>query len=232
MFRPGRQLLIVAVIGSIGVIPFADAGPTAPRTGASVRASPSDVPALLPLWPEGVRAASDGGDRSQFEQMKPGPETRRLDVLVGDWMLTTACVIQGQRHHVQTETTYQWAPGRVWLRGSVQVTGFGPGVHYGWSQLTYDSERHAYVMVWIDNQSARVSISRGSWQDPDALVLDGVDESNGRRVHRRQVFRVLSSERIEWEFLTSDDGLTYARRAFGHHVRKDSGSNSALPRER
>jgi len=158
---------------------------------------------------------------AQLAQMKPGAETQRLNFLQGAWLTEESQTIAGNRHHVRSTSTYEWLPGDLWLRGTTSMTGL-PGIEtlHAWAQFTYDPRSHEYVMVHTDNQSALVFESRGRWTDKNTLVLEGSHPWEGRTVHRRTVFALVSDDEFTREYLTSADGATYSRRSLTRYVRR------------
>jgi hypothetical protein len=120
-------------------------------------------------------ATVEGMMQRAAELAEPGEHHQRLDVMVGTWEQT---IQWWPRRHAEAivskgTASFEWILGGRFMQG--QYAGELAGAPFnGLELIGYDNNRQEYVVLWLDDMSTSVIISRGKFDEArNARLMSG-----------------------------------------------------------
>jgi hypothetical protein len=102
------------------------------------------------------------------EPVKPGPEHKKLEAMVGVW----DAMVHSKEGDSKGTMTYKMGLGGLWLFENFEGE-FGGMKFQGKGMTTYDPAKKKYINVWIDSMSTSPMISEGNYDGTNRMVMKG-----------------------------------------------------------
>jgi len=150
-----------------------------------------------------------------MEMPKPGPELKKLDFFVGNWMADVTMYpnefMPGGKS--QGKESMKWELDGMFVSMDYQDQ---PGeekkmlAYKGKGFMTYDMQKKTYRSWWMDNWGS-ASESVGDWADDKTLVLSHQGEFMGKKFHEKFVYQILDQNKFHFQIEHSPDGKEFKK---------------------
>ena len=125
-------------------------------------------------------------------QMQPGPEHKKLDVMLGNWEGDVKFWMNPGDEPMTSHGTAkrEWMLNGRWLAEHVDAPAMMEGgpAFKGFGLTGYNTIEKRYEMYWFENMSTWAMTATGKWDDAKKTLTfegDDIDPATGKRRHTR-----------------------------------------------
>ena len=147
--------------------------------------------------------------QSPFEAPKPGPDHKKLAVLVGSWTTAGASTENpfGPAEKWSGKFTWEWTPGNFAVIRHIGGRGSVTGENRAIDVIAYDGTAKTYTWYDVDNMGS-TSLANASIVG-DTLTAFWNLEVKGKAYKIRGTLKGLGSDRLTWVSEYSEDGRVW-----------------------
>jgi hypothetical protein len=150
------------------------------------------------------------GRSDEPDYSKPGPEHKKLDVLLGEWDWTAKLWAEPGKEPVEFKGTAvrKWILDGKFIQEDVRST-VKEFPFTGMGLVGYDRRLKKYVTVWVDSENTEMPTSTGRFDEAGKVLTferEGINPYTGKKAKFRDIARFLDKDRFTSEMLVTDEG--------------------------